>query len=264
MEPSVYNNEIVSKHTLYVLCASTLNEVSERDYPGKNYFDPQIACLDMDSYETSVSHGNADSTTDAVIGISTCVNKVMSEHRLLLVELRMRYQSANTLSKGDLESKVSHTRELLDGELTIEHENVFVFNEKVAPQARHKIESWKHEGGLVTSFKVFSVMEFCNNVKSIDDMPYTPKYDPVQLCNELDSYVKACEWSQLFGKLNFWLNVAGNVRYSNIFEYESLQQTVMGWWKQFCAQHPTWNNENDELDALIMDEEIQTVLKRKC
>ena len=78
----------------------------------------------MDTYETTISHGSADSTTDAVIGISTCENKVMSEHRLLLVELRMRYLSANTLSKGDLESKVSHTRDLLDGELTIEHENI--------------------------------------------------------------------------------------------------------------------------------------------
>ena len=260
MEPSVYNNDIVSKHSLYALCASTLNTVSERDYPGKNYFDPHIACMDMDTYETSVSHGNADSTMDAVIGISNCVNKVTSEHRLLLVELRMRYQSANTLSKGDLEDKVSHTRDLLDGELTIEHDNIFVFTEKVAPQARHKFDSWKHEGGLAMSFRAFSLQEFCNNVKSIDDMPYTPIYNPALICKELDSYVKAGAWSRLFGKLSFWLNLAGNVRYSNTFEYDSLQQTVKGWWKLFYAHHASWSNEDDELDALIMDEEIQTVL----
>lgn len=260
MEPSVYNNDVLSKHSLYAYCASTLNAVSERDYPGKNYFDPQIACMDMDTYEKSVSHGNADCTTDAVIGISTCINRQRSNHRLLLVELRMKYQSANTLSKGDLEDKVSHTRELLDGELTIEHENIFVFTEKVASQARHKIESWKHEGGFVTSFKAYSVQEFCNNVKAIEDMPYTPIHNPILLCNELDGFVNAGEWKQLFGKLYFWLNIAGDVRYSNVYEYESLQKAVKGWWQQFCVQHRTWSNEDDELNALIMDDEIQTVL----
>ena len=217
--------------------------------------------MDMDTYETSVSHGNADSTTDAVIGISTCVNKARSNHRLLLVELRMKYQSANTLSRTDLVSKVSHTRDLLDGELPIEHENIFVFTEKVASLARHKIESWKHEGGLVASFKAYSVREFCNNVRSIDDMPYTPIYSPVQLCKELDGFVNACEWKQLFVKLKFWLRLAGDVRYSNTLEYENLQKTIKGWWQHFCVQHTTWKSEEDKLDALIMDEDIQTVLR---
>jgi hypothetical protein len=260
MEPSVYNNDIISKHSLFAYCASTLNAVSERDYPGKNFFAPEIACLDIDAYEKSVCHGSADCTADAVIGISTCVNKVTCNHRLLLVELRMRYKSANTLRKGDLENKVSHTRNLLGGELTIENENVFVFTDQVAAQARHKFNSWKHEGGLVTSFKAYSVREFCNNVKSINDMPYTPKYDPIQLCKELDSFVKASEWKQLFGKLYFWLEIAENVRYSNTFEYESLQKTIKGWWQRFCMHHTTWSSEDDELDFLIVDDDIQTVL----
>lgn len=261
MEALVYNNDILSKHSLYDHCASTLNDVSERDYPGKNYFDPQIACLDMDTYETSISHGNAGSTTDAVIGVSTCENKTMSQHRLMLVELRMKSQSAETLSKGDLESKVTHTRNLLDSELTIEHENIFVFTEIVAPQARHKIDSWKHEGGLATSFKAYSVKDFRNNVKSIDDMPYTPIYNPVQLCNELDGFVKGAQWKRLFEKLNFWLRKAEGLRYSYTFEYESLRQTVKGWWQQFSAMHTVWTDEDDELEAMIIDEDIERVLE---
>ena len=260
MEPLVYNNDILSKHSLYGFCASTLNAVSERDYPGMNYFDPQIACMDMDTYETNVSHGNADSTTDAVIGVSTCINKKMSQHRLMLVELRMRYQSADTLSKGDLERKVTHTRKLLDGELTIEHENIFVFTERVAPQAIHKIDSWKHEGGLATNFAAWSVRDFHNNVKSIDDMPYTAIYDPVQLCKELDGFVEGAQWKRLFEKIGFWLRTAENVRYSNTFEYESLQKTVMDWWQQFSAKQTTWIDEDDELEAMIMDEDIKRVL----
>jgi len=260
MEPLVYNNDIVSKHSLYAYCASALNTVSERDYPGKNYFDTQIACLDMDTYEASISHGNAGSTTDAVIGVSTCENKKMSQHRLMLVELRMNYQSADTLNKGDLESKVTHTRNLLDGELTIEHDNIFVFTERVAPQAIHKIDSWKHEGGLATSFKAWSVQDFHNNIKSIDDMPYTPIYAPAQLCNELNGFVKVAQWKDLFEKLTFWLRTAEKIRYSNTFEYESLQKTLMGWWQQFSAKPITWSDEDVKLEAMIMDEDIRRVL----
>ncbi len=259
MGPLVYNNDVVSRHSLYSHSASTLNAVSERDYPGKNYFDPQIACLDMDTYEASIRHGNPDSTTDAVIGVSTCINRRMSHHRLMLVELRMLYKSADTLSKGDLESKVRHTRNLLGGELTIEHENIFVFTDRVAPQAIHKINSWKHEGGLATSFTAWSVSAFYHNVKSIDDMPYTAIYNPVQLCNELDGFVAGAQWKELFEKIHFWLNTAENVRYSNTFEFESLQKAVVDWWLQFSAQQITWSNEDDELDAMIIDDDIKRI-----
>lgn len=260
MEPSVYNNNILSKHSLYAHCASTLNVVSERDYPGKNYFDPRIACLDVDTYETTVCHGNADSTMDAVIGVSTCVNKTVSEHRLLLVELRMKYKSGNNLSKSELEGKVSHTKGLLDGELPIDPNCIFVFTENVAPLAKHKIESWKHEGGLATGFKAYSVSEFCNNVKSIDDIPYTPIYSPVKVCEELDGFVKTNQWKQMFGKLYFWLRIAENLRYSNTFEFECLQQTIKCWWHEFRAKHPTMSNEDDELNVLVMEDDIHTVL----
>ena len=260
MEPLVYNNDVLSKHSLYAHCASTLNVISERDYPGNNYFDSRIECLDVDTYETSICHGNADCTTDAVIGISTCVNKTMSEHRLLLVELRMRYKSGNNLSKSELEGKVSHTKGLLDGELPIDSNSIFVFTESVAPQARHKIESWKREGGLATGFKVYSVKEFCNNVKSIDDMPYTPIYTLDEVCEELDSFVRTNQWEQMFGKLDFWLRKIENLRYSNTFEFESLQHTIKCWWREFRAKYPIMSNEDDELNALVMEDDIHTVL----
>jgi hypothetical protein len=256
MEPSVYNNDFLSKHTLYAYCASTLNAVSERDYPGKNYFDPQIACLDVDTYETSICQGEANCTTDAVIGISSCENKVLSEHRLLLVELRMKYQNANNLNKSEWERKVSHTKELLDGELTIAPQYIFVFTEKVAPQARHWMAYRKQEGGILRKCIVYSVREFRDNIRSVDDMPYIPIYSPDKVCEELNDFVKAELWNKMFDKLTFWLRKASGLRYSNTFEFESLQQTLKGWWKQFRAQHHEWNSEDNELNALIMDEDL--------
>lgn len=56
MELLVYNNDTVAAHSLYKKCGSTLNEVSNRDYPGKDYFNKEILCLDMDTYEKNVLH----------------------------------------------------------------------------------------------------------------------------------------------------------------------------------------------------------------
>lgn len=63
----MYLNETVREHSLYRLCPALLNGVSNRDYPGSDYFDTRIECLDMDSYEKKVMHkAQADNTVDAV------------------------------------------------------------------------------------------------------------------------------------------------------------------------------------------------------
>lgn len=51
MEERTYNNAIVEKHSFHAISGSTLNEVSNRDYPNSDYFNPDIECLDMDTYE---------------------------------------------------------------------------------------------------------------------------------------------------------------------------------------------------------------------
>ena len=91
----IYDNHVVREHSLYARCPSTLNEISNRDYPGTDYFNPDIIGLDMDDYERRTCYGHANNTVDAVIGICTCQNKKKSSPRLLLVELRMGYEKAN-------------------------------------------------------------------------------------------------------------------------------------------------------------------------
>lgn len=54
MEQWIYNNQLVASHSLYSACQSTLNSVSNRDYPNTNYFNPAIKCLDVDFYEKQV------------------------------------------------------------------------------------------------------------------------------------------------------------------------------------------------------------------
>ena len=88
MEERTYNNAIVEKHSFHAICGSTLNEVSNRDYPNSDYFNPYIECLDVDTYESKVLRkSQADRTVDAVIGISTHANNRSLNPRLFLIEL---------------------------------------------------------------------------------------------------------------------------------------------------------------------------------
>lgn len=255
MEPIVYNNVFLKRHSLYRHCASTLNAVSERDYPKKNYFDTRIECLDMDTYEKKCG-GNADCTVDAVIGVSNCVNKVTSSHRLLLVELRMLYVNANNLSKTELEQKVIHTKDLLGSELSIDKNNIFVFTDNVAPQARSFITRLMQGSKYLNTFIVWSVSDFRNNIKSIDEMPYIPINPPDKICKELDGFVKTQKWQQLFKQISYWKENALKIRYKNSFEYESLSKTIRDWWTSFRKSSSCLQNEDDELYAQIADEEV--------
>lgn len=255
MEPIVYNNDFLKRHSLYRHCASTLNAVSERDYPKKNYFDTRIECLDMDTYEKKCG-GNADCTVDAVIGISKCVNKVTSSHRLLLVELRMLYVNANNLSKTELEQKIKHTKDLLGSELSIDKNNIFVFTDNVAPQARSFINRLMQGSKY---FIVWSVSDFRNNIKSIDEMPYIPINPPDKICKELDGFVKTQKWQQLFKQISYWKECALRLRYNNSFEYDSLSKTIYDWWIMFRKNNPCLLKDEDELGAQIIDEEVHKV-----
>ena len=260
MEPVVYNNEFLKRHSLYRHCASTLNAVSERDDPNKNYFDKRIECLDMDTYEKKCCSGNADCTVDAVIGVSNCVNKVTSSHRLLLVELRMLYVNANNLSKTELEQKVIHTKDLLGSELSIAKNNIFIFTDNVAPQARSVMSRLMRGSKHSQTFVVWSVSDFNNNVKSIDEMPYNPIYPPADICKELDSFVKTQKWKQLFGKITYWKESALKLHYNNSFEYKSLRQTILDWWTLFRSSNSRLPKDDDELEAQIIDEEVNKLL----
>lgn len=262
MEAIIYNNDVLKQHSLYRHCASTLNAVSERDYPNKNYFNPLIECLDMDTYEKKQCSGNADCTVDTVIGISTCKNKVTSSNRLLLVELRLDYINAKNLSKSELEQKVEHTKDLLSSELSIEQNNIFIFTDNVAQQARSFMTRLMKGTKYSKLFVVWSVSDFKNSVKSIDDMPYIPINNPSLICKDLDKSVESQQWKKLFKKIHFLRNKCVSLIYKNPYEYESLSETIIDWWNNFRQNNPRLPNENDELDAQVTYEDDVEILKK--
>ena len=141
-------------------CLSSLNKVSNDDYPGTNYFDAEIECLDMDPYEQS-RKGISGKTVDAVIGISDCDNKRVINPRLLCVELRMGYKSTHNFSK-DFADKVTYSRGLLGGHITIESKSLFVFSDALAAQAKSWIKNRARSGGVYKNMDSCGVSSFGN------------------------------------------------------------------------------------------------------
>ena len=255
MEPMIYDNHVVREHSLYARCPSTLNEISNRDYPGTDYFNPDIIGLDMDDYERRTCHGHANNTVDAVIGICTCQNKKKSSPRLLLVELRMGYEKANNLSKSEMERKILHTKELLSAEKTINRESVFIFDERVAAQARHWFAQRSAEGGgELRHIVVYSVKDFNRAVLSYDDMPYTPINSPEHIQKSLKELADQEQWPSFFEKVCFWFKKAEQYRYTMPFEYKSIKEAVSQVWSTFRANSKL--KEDDELYAQIIEEDF--------
>jgi len=261
MDPIVYDNTCLRAHSLSRQCASTLNTVSERDYPGHNYFNQSIECLDMDSYERSQANGSEDNTVDAVIGISNYRNNRIINPRLLLVELRMGYSSTKNLSKTQFERKVTHTRDLLGSECSINPNSVFVFNNNFAPQAKHWLSARQQEGGKIRQCIACSTKWFNENVRSPESMSDEHIHTKISIVCNLSCHVENANFSQLFDNLDYWLLKSEKYMYSNRFEYEHVKNIIKEFWIEFRTKYHCLENEEDELNAQIMDEDIRTRLR---
>lgn len=256
MEDWIYNNPILEGHTLYPRCNSTLNEVSNRDYPNTNYFNPEIKCLDMDTYEHSLRKAQSNHTVDAVIGISTYENNHALNSRLLLVELRMRYQSTAHLVKADMEAKVSYTKSLLGAEKTINRESVFVFSDSMAPQARSWFQRQSRMGGEIRYGIVCSVTDFATVVKSVSDFPYKPIHSEEDIKNSVLQYKKNAEWGCFFSQIKHWCKKAESYRYKNSSEHEHIVNVVKMVWGGFIKSGYILSDD-ELLEQMIMEEDFE-------
>jgi hypothetical protein len=260
MEPVVYSNSIIERHPLWDKAKGTLNEVSNRDKVGSNFFPSEIECLDLDTFETNYVSGQNNCTVDAVIGIQNCKNKMCFNPRLLMVELRTNYKNANNLSKSELERKVSHSKVLLGPVLPINCQKLFVFTRDQAPVARHWMDSRRKEGGEIRNFEALSVDDFNETVKSFDDMPYQPIYDPAEIEKEIVALVCNAEWTKVIKKFAFWKDKTIECQYNRPFEYQSLKAVISQLWQEFRTQHNPLDDEDNELDAEVLEEDLSVII----
>ncbi len=260
MGETIYDNDTIQKHSLYCQCKNRLNDIAIRDYGNGSYFDSQIECLDMDTYETSICHGQPDCTVDAVIGIAECNNKRKHNFRLKLVELRLEYKSARGLSKSNIESKVTHTRTLLGAEMPIDQQSVFVFSDNVAEQARHWVESRKKEGGEIRYFVVNSLSAFNANIRSYDSLPYSPINPSEIIAPELAKLLDDKQYHNFVNQFRYWMKQREYHRYRNSFECHNIENILIEVWKYASAKPKNFSNDDEELEYMIFEEDVSPLI----
>ncbi len=256
----VYNNCTIAKHSIYQYCHSFLNDVSNQDYPNMYNFDSKIECLDMDFYEQHVSpNKQASRTVDAVIGIQTYENNQAKDARLLLIELRMGYDNANNLDKTSMEQKVSHTIELLAGELTINRESFFIFNNNIAPSARSWFEKKRREGGIFRNCISCSVADFQSIVIPLPQGPISALSDDEEIKRNL--HQEDITTQMFISRTGYWCKIA--TEYKNkwkLQDYKEIAGILHGEWVSFREQYPILTNEDEELGAEILEEDYPFLL----
>ena len=72
--------------------------------------------------------------------------------------------------------------------------------------------------------------------------------------------IKNNEWFKILDKFEFWRKKIIDIRYSNIYEYESLKRIILAEWNKFRKNYPNMNNEENELNAQIIQEEFDKIL----
>lgn len=261
MEQIIYNNSILEKHSIYNKCHNFLQNVSDRDYPQKYIFNSDIECLDIDTFEKKCHPKQAKKTVDAVIGICSCRNdKSVSKERLLLIEFRMNYTTTNNLSVTELKNKVNETKNILSYEININNEYYFIFNNNVIKQFKGWFSRKGNEKKYFKNYIPWSVDEFNNNILSIDAIPYKPIYSHEQISSEILTCVDNKDWEKYIKLIRKWLNTSSKYKYSNINEFNNIKEAILKYWDMIKPDDIILN-ENEELDYIILEEDINSILK---
>ena len=173
--------QIITSHRLYSRFGSSMIDLSERDYLGKHYFTDDIPAIDLDTYET-FRGGENSRTVDAIIGVCDVRQNRVSNERLLLVELRMKYASTKRLSPTKIREKDQHSRHLL-----MEHPDTgiidpmlcLVFHPDIEQQAIGWVNREKQAHSESACWYAFTPTTLCNLININRKPPYTPKEETV-------------------------------------------------------------------------------------
>lgn len=261
MAQIVYNDKIVTEHAIAQRgCMHLLDALAENDYHKGGYFDKRIKCLSLDEYEEKVCGGSKDNTMDAAVGICDYVNNRAVNPRLMLVELRMGYDSADNLSRSSLEHKITHSRNLLV-DTRMEKTNFFVFTDTIAPKAK----SWAMRMAYAARFKpdweMLGVTQFNELLNFESDMPYHPIHDVDEIKKELLQCINNRNWEKLFAQTGYWKDLAETYRTQyKVLEFNSIINTLWGVWQTVNPQSYGLNQADDiYIEMELWKEEIDNL-----
>lgn len=250
-----YDNGIVTSSHLYPTCGNFLCEVAKKDYK-RGLFRSDIKCLDMDQCETLSAINdsrNKKHTVDAVIGVKRFYRNRFSTPQFLLIELRVKYQSPNNLSKFELENKIINTLSLLSTDEQIFEQKFFIFNDNVIQQMINWFKNKSQEGGLICNCHPLSVTEFNNLVKSENEFPYEPYTDINEMRKSLEACLNPWNADTFFKRVEYWGNKAMSLSY-NHNEFTCIMTELINVWNAFKQKNLDLSEE-EELTAEILAED---------
>lgn len=212
METLIFDNATVKAHPIYPDCGASLHDVSKRDYPSDDFFDECIECLDVDGYETLVCKKHRKTkqpTADAVIGVRSHLGGgQFSKPELMVVELRMKYQSPKNLDGQNLSDKIFHTKELLGCDAVCHKTSYFVFKDSVIEAVTGRFWSLKMEHKELRHSEAVSTSGFDTLVKGRESYPYQPKTDLDAMKKQLSGLADAGELEKFVDQIDFWIDKA--------------------------------------------------------
>lgn len=258
MEALIYDNGIITEHELYPVCGKKLQDVSEKDYHGKKYFDEHIECLDMDEYEKKACRaGDRKETVDAVIGIKKHLGKNnFSDSYLMLLELRMGYENVKNLSGTKLTDKVSHTQEILGRDKPLYGTIYFVFENRVAQRALSMFHSIKRANRNLKNCEPMSTDDFNRYIKPRSSYPYEPENDVAEIRKQLDINSYPGDINKFLGIMRYWCDKALQYkREYNIDEYNIISPELKAIWHEFRSNKDIELTDDNKLDIEIMEED---------
>lgn len=261
MEIAVYDNDIITQHDFYNLCGTTLNEVSNKDYPNTNYFNPEIMCLDMDVYERRAPNNQPYSTMDAVIGMGIWNGIHLRSQKLVLIELRMNYKSPETLSCGSLINKDRHTRELLGYTQSIDFKSYFIFKDDVIQRFIRWFEDYKRENSNLKNCIPLSVKDFKIKFQNRQEYPYVPEIRKEDVFEKLQPLIDSTTIIDFCNSIKYWAGLSNDYGYRDKKEEEKIvRSAVIDAWKQFKDTIHV-RNDDERLEIEIIEEDFSWILQ---
>lgn len=231
----VCDNSVLQGHFLYGKYHNPLHVISLKDYKHGTYFQsrPDIEGIDIDQFEADRSIADRDMTMDAMVGVANYSNNRAVNNRLLLLELRMDYDSTNGLRHKKLRGKINHTRAVIGTSVRVDEENIFVFRRDVAEEAKKWMFNTSQEYSDAKGWVAMSTEEFENLLNSQASMPYQPITNMVPIDIELGKMIMAKDFEAAFELIDYWHKQAEQfkLRYQ-LKESEHIKNHLHDIWQQ--------------------------------
>ncbi len=245
----VCNNDVLQGHTLYAQYHNPLHVISLKDYKHDNYFQsrPDIEGIDIDQYEVDSRIADREMTMDAMVGVADYSNNRAVNNRLLLLELRMDYDSIKGLSHKKLHDKINHTRAAIGAVVRVDEENVFVFRKDVAEKAKKWMFNTSIEHADAKGWVAMSTEELENLLQSQANMPYQAITNMVPVGKNLSSKIIVKDFDAALEIIDYWHKQAEYFKLRYLLKEEHHIKTHL---------HDTWQQAKAAVQKFTPDEQV--------